>query len=562
MVNKLHKSRRFTSTWLGVLIVILLMLGIVFRFVNLDQKIYWIDETFTSLRISGYRLSEMIPEISKGDAIAIKELHKYQQTNPEKNLIGTIKGLAFEEPQHPPLYYVMARFWGQLFGNSVAVRRSFSALISLLMFPAIYWLCQELFESSLVGWVAMALVAVSPFQVLYAQAARQYGLWSVTILLSSAALLRAIRLTKPRNTTSKIRDILHFISTWGIYALTLVTGFYTFLFSILVAISHGIYVLVTERFRFSKRLVYYGLSSLMALMVFVPWLLVSNSNLSKVSSKTKWALKEVPLSSLAQTWLININRSFFDLNQGLNLPSVLVSVIILILVGYAIYFLCRHSPKRVSLFILTLIGVTALALVLPDLISGGKRSSVTRYLIPCYLGIQLAVAYLFTNKITNKITSIFQGVWQQKLWRLGMILLLSGGILSCVISSQAEFWWNKYTSANHTQVAAIINQAEQPLLLTKSLEVISLSYLLDPKVKFSWLSHKSVKMPNGEKSKQLIIPENTDEFSDVFLYNPSKELREKIEKQYNYKSELIGKWNHQLEPTYEIKAFLWKLVKE
>ncbi|NEO24892.1 MAG: hypothetical protein F6K57_38100, partial [Moorea sp. SIO4A5] len=118
MVNKLQQTRRFTSTWLGVLLVILLMLGIVFRFVNLDQKIYWIDETFTSLRISGYRLSDMIPEISKGDAIAIKELHKYQQTNPEKNLIGTIKGLAFEEPQHPPLYYVMARFWAQLFGNS------------------------------------------------------------------------------------------------------------------------------------------------------------------------------------------------------------------------------------------------------------------------------------------------------------------------------------------------------------------------------------------------------------------------------------------------------------
>lgn len=558
MVNKFTKTRRFSSTWLGILIIILLMLGIVFRFVNIDQKIYWIDETFTSLRISGYRLSEMIPEISNGDAIAIKDLHKYQHTNPEKKLIGTIKGLAFEEPQHPPLYYVMARFWAQLFGNSVAVRRIFSALISLLMFPAIYLLCQELFESSLVGWVAMALVAVSPFQVLYAQAARQYGLWGVTILLSSAALLRAIRLTKPRNTTSKIKDILHFISTWGIYALTLVTGFYTFLFSILVAISHGIYVLVTERFRFSKIIVYYGLSSLMALMVFIPWLLVSNSNLSKVSSKTKWALKDVPLSSLAQTWLININRSFFDINQGLNFPSVVVCVIILILVGYAIYFLCRNTPKRVSLFILTLIGVTALALVVPDLISGGKRSSVTRYLIPCYLGMQLAVAYLFTNKIT----SIFQGVWQQKLWRLGMILLLSGGILSCVISSQAEFWWNKYTSANHTQVAAIINQADQPLLLTKSLEVISLSYLLDPKVKFSWLSQKSVKMANGEKLKKLTIPENTDKFSDVFLYNPSRELREKIEKQYNYQSELIGKWNHKLEPTYEIKTFLWKLVKE
>lgn len=39
----------------------------------------------------------------------------------------------------------------------------------------------------------MALIAVSPFHVLYAQEAREYSLWTVTILLSSAALLRAMR---------------------------------------------------------------------------------------------------------------------------------------------------------------------------------------------------------------------------------------------------------------------------------------------------------------------------------------------------------------------------------
>jgi uncharacterized membrane protein len=35
--------------WLRFFIIILLFLGIFFRFVNLDQKVYWIDEAFTSL---------------------------------------------------------------------------------------------------------------------------------------------------------------------------------------------------------------------------------------------------------------------------------------------------------------------------------------------------------------------------------------------------------------------------------------------------------------------------------------------------------------------------------
>ena len=37
-----------------ILFLVLLMLGIFFRFVNLDKKIYLRDEVLTSLQISGY----------------------------------------------------------------------------------------------------------------------------------------------------------------------------------------------------------------------------------------------------------------------------------------------------------------------------------------------------------------------------------------------------------------------------------------------------------------------------------------------------------------------------
>jgi len=64
--------------------------------------------------------------------------------------------------------------------------RSLSAIISLLVFPGVYWLLPGIWVVN--GWIAIALIAVSPFHILYAQEAREYSLWTVTIALSSAAL--------------------------------------------------------------------------------------------------------------------------------------------------------------------------------------------------------------------------------------------------------------------------------------------------------------------------------------------------------------------------------------
>jgi hypothetical protein len=96
----------------------------------------------------------------QGKTISVEDLlGKYQQINPEKTWLDTVKGLATEEPQLSPLYFILARFWGQLFGPQVAAVRSLSAWISLLVFPRVYWLCWELFRSASVGWMAVTIVA-------------------------------------------------------------------------------------------------------------------------------------------------------------------------------------------------------------------------------------------------------------------------------------------------------------------------------------------------------------------------------------------------------------------
>jgi len=49
----------------------------------------------------------MVQEDLQGKTISVEDLlGKYQQINPEKTWLDTVKGLATEEPQLSPLYFI------------------------------------------------------------------------------------------------------------------------------------------------------------------------------------------------------------------------------------------------------------------------------------------------------------------------------------------------------------------------------------------------------------------------------------------------------------------------
>jgi uncharacterized membrane protein len=288
--NSLNEPRPRHVPWFRYVILILLVLGIGFRFYNLERKNYWYDEVYTSLRISGYTKAEMLEQITNR-AIAKSDWQKYQQFTPEKNWGNVMDSLI--EDVHPPLYIPLVRLWVQTFGSSVWVIRSLSALLSLLVFPCLYWLCLELFESSTVGWVAMALMAVSPYHVLYAQEGRQYSMWTVTSLLSCAALLWAIRQKRQ--------------FCWVIYGITVALGFYTHYFAVFVQLAHGVYMALTEGIRRSKNFTAYLAACIAGILVGFPWLLVAKKFGGGAFTARKLAFFTIP-----QRWALNISSLFFD----------------------------------------------------------------------------------------------------------------------------------------------------------------------------------------------------------------------------------------------------------
>lgn len=507
----------------GFLLIILLVLGIFFRFVNLDKKVYWYDETITSLRLAGYTKEELMQRVA-GQIIDVQILQNYQQLNSERDISDTLKSLALGNPEQPPIYYLTARFWVQLFGDSVGMTRCFSAVISLLTFPCIYWLSLELFGSPAIGWVAVSLVAISPLHVLYAQEARAYSLYTVMILLSSAVLLRALR--SPTNSPVSLQ------LNWGLYAVTVAVGLYTQLLFSLVMMGHGSYILIQElivnhkrNIFSSKKFLAYFLASALGFIAFIPWLFSMLNHFDGVG----WVARGIAFSTLVNRWLINLSSLFldiqigyadnlFDVNTGhdpihlgFNTFWLYLTLAIFLLAAYAVYFLIRQTPLKIWTFLLTLMGATALPLVLQDLVAGGQRSSIIRYLIPFYLAIQLTISYLITQQIFNSKSQ------HQKLWQLLTVCLLSSGIVSCTLSSQAETWWNKYSSYYNPQVAEIVNQTNQPLVISSNaVRLTSLSYELEDNVKLLAVPADS-------------LPPLSESFTDLFLYYPSKKLKQSLE---------------------------------
>jgi len=515
----MNQSQLLTKTnppsWLKILVIIFMGLSIFCRFTNLGQKIYSSDENWTSVAISGHTFNELKQEVSQNQGIIpISNFDKYQHINLDRGVADTVNYLITSDPQHPPLYYVMVRLWAQVFGDSPAGVRSLSAVISLLIFPTVYWLCLELFDSAVVGWLAMALIAVSPLQLYFAQEARQYTLWMVEIIGSSAALLRAMKQENKIN--------------WALYSLSLVLGLYTHLFTFLIMISHGIYVIIQQQFHFTKTFINYLISTIAAFLIFLPWLLVFITHLQTALALTSgFGIKYInnPFELIA-IFLDRVTRIFFDLNfttsiilarftdEGSLYYSITSLIFSLILIIYSLFLLVRNYQNKAYLFIFLLGGFPSLLLMVYDITSGGSRSLQVRYQLPLYLCLEITVAYL----LSFAFQILQEQLWRRKIAQLLMVLFLLAGLVSDVTFFQARSWWTQSSSRLIIQTIQTMNKSESPLLVINNAP-INLGGILA-------LSHYSPKVPLLPVADNEImqIPENYHQI--FFIQNNSRSFHQ------------------------------------
>lgn len=391
-----------------------------------------------------------------------------------------------------------------------------------------WWLCRELFfddpHRDTISLVALALVAISPIHVLYAQEAREYSLWTALMLASSALLLRAQRSGGWK--------------WWAAYALSLALGLYTHTLFLLLWLAHATFIGGLCRQRrpaenpgrdriAGNRLPAFGGATLGAALLFLPWALQIGARQFELSSNSAWLAQSCSVPYLLKTWVFLLATLFFDPNQTRHWSldsNLLVGAVRLarglffLLMAGMLFFVGRHATRRSALFIIALAIVPFLALAIPDAALGGYRSTIARFMIPAFLGMQLAAAYSIAVTLrapsTSRRSAAVCGV------------LLFAGLLSCLLSSQAEVWWNKSASYNVPRVARIVNAAEKPLLVVApNPKLFALCRLLKPQVRLLVL--------RADQTHGDILPllQSPQKATAVFLYRPAPQLRAALQGQ-------------------------------
>ncbi len=497
-----------------------IVLGIFFRFEHLDKKLIWHDEVGTRLFSAGLQVDNWSSVLYTGQVLDVDLVRSIHHTH-QKDALAILKGLAQDDPHHPPLYYFLAGIWGRTFGDDISTLRLLSVLFSLLMFPAIFWFCRELFRSERIAWTATALIAVSPFFVLYAQEAREYTLWFVLILFSNAALLRAIRLTELVQGSVTSGRIFW---AWTLCTFFTALALYTSLATATVILSQAVFILFREKFQINKITVMSAVALSLGVILFSPWAFALALRWEAFQISMAWSkMIIIPNSSLLSILALNVSRTILDFWPDYQGTTSFVAVgLASILVITAIVFLILRAPFKTGALVLFLIIAPISFVLLPDLLFGGIRSVSARYIAPSLIGVIITLSYL--------LGADFEG-GKLRTQNAVFFILIGVGFASCFLNSKQNVVWTKGISFILPQVATIINESKSPLVVGNKERhhpgnLIALSYLLKEETKMQFLATE----------KDYELPRN---FERVFLYSPTDQFRKALEKKEKVNTRLL-----------------------
>ena len=186
-----------------LLLLVWIVIGTGLRLTQLAAKPPWTDE-FSTLVFS---LGNSFRVVPLSEAISQDVLLQPLQPNPNAGITQVVQHL-LTESNHPPLYFMLAHWWMQLWPPdslglaSLWAARSLSALLGALSIPAIYGVGWLAFRSRLVSQLAAAIMAVSPYAIFLAQEARHYTLAILWVIASLSCLVIATRHIQQRTSLS------------------------------------------------------------------------------------------------------------------------------------------------------------------------------------------------------------------------------------------------------------------------------------------------------------------------------------------------------------------------
>lgn len=165
---------------------------------------------------------------------------------------------------HPLLYYMSLNTWMQVFGEDPAAVRLYSVLVGVATVYAVFLLARDWFGDQ-TGLAAALITAVAPFHVQYSQEARMYALLGLILTLATWVYWRAWQ-----------RGPWGYWLAFGVLAGV---GMYVQQLAGMFLVALGLLPFLA---RDRARIVKTGLAALLALVIYLPWMLNLPDQLGKL----------------------------------------------------------------------------------------------------------------------------------------------------------------------------------------------------------------------------------------------------------------------------------------
>lgn len=276
---------------------------------------------------------------------------------------------------HPPLYYLVARAWGLVFGMTIPAQRVLSVLFAVASIAILYHIARYL-AGEQVAIVGSLLLATSSFHIFQSQKARMYSLFLFLALTATYAYL-------------KLRDTGETKYAAAYVAATVLLA-YTHVFAVFVAAFHAADLAIHLWETRDRRVLMKYVASAVTIGVLVsPWLVVFARQVT-AQSNSLWI--QTP----------GLHRYLWAVEKGYA-GSLTLAIAFALLIGMAVVDAVQRETAR-SVFRTLMLWAT-IPIALPVIATYTIQPVfVTRYTLMALPGLYLLVAIGVANRTARTKT--------------------------------------------------------------------------------------------------------------------------------------------------------------
>lgn len=330
---------------------------------------------------------------------------------------------------HPPVYYWILKAWSSLFGTTELALRSLSVVFGAGIIGVSFFLTRKLFGRAS-AWLTVLLLSVSPMLIRYSDEARMYSLAALIVMVATYVLIKA----KANNSRKN----------WIIYALLVSLGMWTHYFTALAWVAHWVWWVAQKWTKnqslkknlkavFSKE---WFLAYVLAVVLFIPWLIVMIRQLGVVQSGGFW-IGPVGVNTV-NNYFTNI---FYYLEHGQVrswLALLLLSVLAILVVNIPKAYRTLKNKQKPGFWLIALLAWVPPVLLFVASMPPLRSSFVERYLVPAVVAATIFGAVV-----------IVYGTQKWKfVWRVALVITIVAMMITGITNVYKYGNYNKNTNTN------------------------------------------------------------------------------------------------------------------